>query len=37
VAAIAAMIPVGSPHTLQEFRPELALDPALRQGKEVLI
>jgi pyruvate formate lyase activating enzyme len=37
VAAVAAMIPAGSPHTLQEFRPEHALDPVLRQGKEVLV
>jgi pyruvate formate lyase activating enzyme len=36
VAAVVAMIPAGSPHTLQEFRPELALDPALRARKEVV-
>jgi pyruvate formate lyase activating enzyme len=36
VAAVAAMIPAGSTHTLQEFRPELALDPALRARKEVI-
>lgn len=37
VAAVAAMIPAGSPHTLQTFRPEQALDPALRHGKEVTV
>ncbi len=36
VAAVAAMIPAGSTHTLQEFRPELALHPALSARKEVI-
>jgi pyruvate formate lyase activating enzyme len=33
VAAVVSMIPTGSPHTLQQFRSELALDPALRAQK----
>ena len=30
IASIGGMIPAGSPHTLQEFNPEHAFDPALR-------
>lgn len=30
--AIRAMIPAGSPHTINAFRPELALDPTLREA-----
>ena len=30
IEAIKAMVPAGSPHRWQKFRPEMALDPALR-------
>lgn len=32
LAAIKTMVPAGSPHKVQTFRPELARDPALRLG-----
>jgi pyruvate formate lyase activating enzyme len=33
IDAIRRLLPPGSNHVLQEFRPELALDPALRRGR----